>query len=341
MILGRETYRNKFTSEDLTEQINPKNKKLWERFLKEKNARCSDTTITGYESDLNMFFTWNLLNNDNKFFVDIKKIEFSDFFTFGLEELRWGTSRFERMKSCLSSLSNFILKYYDEEYPTYKNLILIAIESMPKVAAREKTVLTEEEVNSLMKYLEEDLNNSQEACLLALMIGSGVRISETLRFTTDVIDINNLAFGDLFLETTKKIKTKGRTKAGHQINKFIIKDIFVQRYEKWLEERKKIMEANNIEHDYLFIKRDGSPAKLSTIKSWMGKWDKFLSKPFYAHCLRHYIVSHLTRLGCSSDFIIEIMGWKSGGDMYKIYNDVEGKDKKWKEIDKIKDKLKM
>jgi len=332
--MGRETFVNRITSEELTARINPKNVKLWKRFIKEKNSRCSDTTIIGYESDLNIFMTWNLLYNDNKFFVDIKKIEFSDFFIFAMEELKWGSARFGRMKSCLSSLSDMIVKYYDEDYPTYKNLIKIAIENLPKVVAREKSVFTEEEINSLMKYLKFDLDNIQEACLLALMIGSGARISELLRFTTDIIDKNNLAFGGIFLVTTKKIKTKGFSKAGHPMEKFIIKDIFVPIFEEWMIKREEIMKENNQEHTSLFIKKYGEPAKVSTLNSWMLKWDKFLPRPFYAHALRHYIVSHLTRLGCSSDFIIEVMGWKTGS-MYKIYNDVEGKDRKWKEIDKL------
>lgn len=337
--MARKTFRKVITSDELTSQFNQKNIRLSQRFLKEKNARCSDTTIKNYTSDLNIFFTWNLLNNDNKYFPEIKKIEFSDFFVYALEELKWGSSRFERVKSCLSSLSNFIVKYYDEEYPTYKNVILVAIESMPKVPAREKTVLSEKEIDSLMDFIENDLKNKQQACLLALCIASGVRKSEVLRFTTDIIDENNIAFGGLFLETTKKIKTKGRTKQGHCINKFIIKDIFLQKYKSWLIEREAIMKENNQDHNFIFIKSDGTPAKVSTIESWIKKWDLFLDKPFYMHCLRHYIVSYLTRLGCSSDFIIEIMGWKSG-EMYKIYNDVEAKDRDWKEIDKLKNVFK-
>jgi len=254
--------------------------------------------------------------------------------------LKWGSSRFGRVKSCLSGLSDFIVKYYDEEYPTYKNVILLSIENMPKVAVREKSVFSEDEINSLMDYLRKDLKNIQEACLLSLMIGSGARVSELIRFTTDILEKANLAFGGIFIETTEKLKTKGRGKKGKMINKFIIKDVFVPAYEAWMIEREEIMKANGQSHNSLFIRKDGSPALTSTLKSWMVKWDKFLVKPFYAHSLRHYIVSHLTRLGCISEFIVEIMGWEKNSSMYHIYNDVEGKDRKWKEIDKLKDAFK-
>lgn len=337
--MGRKTFRKVITSKELTEQINPKNISLWNRFIKEKNTRCSDDTITNYNSDLNIFFTWNLLYNENKFFVDIKKIEFSDFFTFAVEEMRWGSSRFGRVKSCLSSLSLFIEKYFDEDYPTFRNVILKAIESMPKNAVREKSVFTEQEIDGLMSYLENDLGNLQEACLLALAIGSGARKSELLRFTTDIIDETNLAYGDLFLETTRKIKTKGRTKQGKMLHKYIIKDIFLNRYNAWLIEREKIMKENNQEHDFIFIKSDGTPAKTSTVESWIQKWDRFLGKPFYMHSLRHYIVTHLTKLGCGSDFIVNIIGWSST-EMCNLYCDIEAKERDWKEVDKLKEVFK-
>jgi len=328
------------TSPELTAKINPENMKLVKRCLKEKNTRCSDTTIKGYSSDLLIFMTWNLVENDNKFFTDIKKIEFADFFSYGVEELRWSSNRFSRMRSALSILSEFVVKFLDESYPNFRNVILSSIELMPKVPVREKTILTEEQVNGLLDFLKNKKNKPQEACILALAIGSGARVSEWLRFTTSIIDENNTAFDDIFLETLKEIKTKGRTKQGKMLYKYIIKDIFIPYYKEWLPIREKIMKEHNQEHDFIFIKKDGSPAEVDTIRSWIRKWEKFLGVDFYPHCLRHYIVTYLTRLGLESDFIIEIMGWSSS-DMYKIYNDLTAKEKKWKNIGKLKEHLEI
>lgn len=336
--MSRATFKKIITSPELIEKVNARNKTLIKRFLKEKNTRAADSTINGYASDLNIFFVWNLLYNDDKYFVDIKKLEFADFFSYGVEELKWSSNRFSRMRSVLSSLSNFIEKFYDEDFPMYRNIILKSIELMPKVPVREKTILSEEQVNNLLDFLKNKKNKPQEACLLALAIGSGARVSEWLRFTTDIIDENNTAFDDLFLETLKEIKTKGRTKQGKMLYKYIIKDIFLSYYKEWLPIREKIMEENNQEHNFIFIKKDGSPAEVDTVRSWIRKWEKFLGVDFYPHCLRHYIVTHLTRLGLESDFIIEIMGWTSS-DMYKVYNDLTAKEKKWKNIGKLKDHL--
>lgn len=336
--MPRKTFRKVITSEEYTEQFNSKNVKLVSRFLKEKNTRCSDGTIVNYESDLNIFFTWNLLNNENKFFIEIKKIELADFFSYCVEELKWSSNRFSRMRSALSSFSVFIERFYDEDYPMFRNLVLKAIELMPKNNVREKTVLSEEQVNNLLNHLSATLNKKQEACLLALAIASGARVSELLRFTTTIIDENNTAFEDMFIETSKAIKTKGFSKQGKLLFKYIIKDVFLPYYQEWLVEREKILKENNLEHDYIFITRDGKPAKVPTIRNWVQKWEEYLGVPFYPHCLRHYIVTHLTRLGLGSDFIIEIMGWTSG-EMYKIYNDLTAKERKWKDLDKLKNHL--
>ena len=80
--MPRKTYRNIITSNELISQINPKNISIINKFLKDKAIRTSGKTITVYESNLNIFFVWNLQYNNNKFFIDIKKLEFSEFFSF-------------------------------------------------------------------------------------------------------------------------------------------------------------------------------------------------------------------------------------------------------------------
>jgi len=333
--MGRKTFRNQITSPELWEQVNTENKKLMQQFLKEKNTRSSDTTLKGYESDLEIFFTWNYLHNNNKFFIDIKKLELSEFFSFVMSDMRWGSARFSRMRSVLSSFSNFIEKYFDDQYPNFRNLILKVVENMPKVIAREKTILSEEQVDNLFKILEEK-QEYQIACWLALAVGSGSRFAELLRFTTDVINISNLAFNDIFLETLKPIKTKGRTKSGKMLTKYIIKDIFWERYLKWLDIREKILFDNNVvDHNFIFIKSNGEPISESIVRNWVDKIELLLQVPFYPHCLRHYIVSYLSKIGLPYNLIKDIFGWESV-DMVGLYDDLTAKDKKWDELDEFK-----
>lgn len=330
--MARQTYRKVIVTDELLQQVNPENKKLVDRFLKEKSTRTSEVTIKNYRSDSNIFFVWNLQNNNNKLFTDIKKLELSDFFSFTTEELKWGSARNNRVRSFLSSLSIFIEKFMDEEYPNFRNIVLKTIESVPKEARREKTILSDNQVQDLLNHLFE--KDSQQAFWLALAVYSGSRFAEILRFTTDLIDPENSVFEGLFLET-KKVQTKGRGRSGKMLHKYILKEKFIPYYNKWIEDRRNIMEKNGKEHNYLFIKNDGSPATEGTVRSWIASMERYLNVPFYAHACRHFLCTELTRKKIPQPFIQFLFGWSSA-EMYNIYNDLGAKDMEWSGLENLR-----
>jgi integrase len=208
---------------------------------------------------------------------------------------------------------------------------------MPKNAVREKTILTEEQIKSVFDYFLEK-KDFQLMCWFALAIASGSRFSELLRFKTDIINENNTAFEGLFLETLRPVKSKGRTKTGKLLTKYIIKDVFWPYYQLWLPERDAIMKKNNKEHDFIFIKSNGEPAKEGVARGWANKIEEFLGVPFYPHCARHYATSYLSKIGLPYDLIKEILGWASTS-MVEIYDDQTAKDKNWKELDNLTKEL--
>lgn len=65
----RKTYRKIITSPELIEQINPENKKLMDRFLKNFSTKNSPKSVISYRSNLNIFMCWNVEYNDNKFLL--------------------------------------------------------------------------------------------------------------------------------------------------------------------------------------------------------------------------------------------------------------------------------
>jgi len=330
---GRETFRKVITSPELIEQINPKNKQLADRFLKNLSTKRSPKTIEVYRSNLNIFFCWNLENNDNEFYIDIKKYILMDFFDFCATELKWSSNRYAQMHSCLSSFSTWIENIYDEKYPTFRNL-LPKIEKLPKETVRKKSVFTKDELDVLMEWLGEN-GYIDEQCLLALIMASGARVSELLRFTTDLIDENHTAFEGLFLETTDEMQVKGRGVNGKHIERYIIKDLFLPYYKKWMPIREQIMKENGENHNSIFIKQDGSPATLSSIRARMEKWDKVLSKHWYPHAGRHFWTTYLSSIGLEKELIQELQKWSSDS-LVDLYNDATAKDRKWKNLDKLK-----
>lgn len=335
--MPRQTYKKIIVTEELLSQVNKDNIKLRDRFLREKNTRCSELTVKNYLSDLNIFFVHNLLNNDNKFFVDIKKLEFSEFFSFCVEELKYNSARFNRMKSCLSSLSTFVETFYDSDYPNFRNVILKVVESMPKNEVREKTVLSDDQVEMIFQKLEES-GQKQIACWFALGVASGSRFSEILRFTTDIIDEKNVAFDGLFLETTKAIRTKGRGRNGKQLKKYILKDGFLEKYNAWLKERAKIISKNGKDHNSIFIKSNGDPLTEADARGWVKKIEDILGQPFYPHALRHAFCTKLVKAGLPSELIVEIIGWSSEV-LIKTYNDAKVSEREFKELDNLRNML--
>jgi integrase len=341
--MARKTFKKVITSEELIEQINPQNKRLVDRFLRNFATKRSEASVKIYQSNFNIFFCWNLQNNENKFFTDIRKTEMMDFFDYGSSELKWSPNRYANVWSSLNSLSTFIENVLDDDYPDFRNQVK-KIEKQPKANVRKKTILTDDQIQNLLNYLSE--KNSQQACLLALACYSGARISELFRFTTDLIDLNNLAYEDLFIETSEEIKTKGRGKLGKGLYKYILKAPFEPYYLKWLEERETVMKELGVSHNHLFIKRNGSPATPDTARVWIKSWEKYLTNEepsnvnhnpvdLYAHAFRHYLCTYLAKIGLEQELVVEIFGWSSS-EMFNIYNDMTAKDKKWKGLEKLK-----
>lgn len=261
----------------------------------------------------------------------------SNFFDYGLIDLKWSGNRYQRIRSLMNSFSDFIVDFLDEEYPNFKNIVNKSVVKVEKIPVRKKTVILPEQVYKLRDTLIAD-NKFQEAVYLMLLASSGARISESLRIDVDMVDENFTAYEGLFLETTSDLKTKGHGKTGTMMTRFIIKDVFLPIYTQWLPMREKTMKENGKEHVKMFIRSNGEPVTESIVRTWIGKWELILNVDLYAHAFRHFIVSDLTRKGCSSDFIVAVMKWKSAA-MYNIYCDIEDKDKKWKDIGKLKDAM--
>ena len=341
MAKRRKTFRKVITSPELIEQINTKNKTLMERFLKNFATKRSPNSVVSYKSNLRIFFTWNLLENDNCFFIDIKKRELMDFFDYCVTELHHSPNRYAQMHSCLSSFSSWVENFYDEDYPNFRNL-LPKIEKPVKENVRKKTVLQKEDIDKLFEHFEQD-DMPQDSCLLALAISCGARISELARFTVDLIDEENVVFEGLFLETTGEIATKGRGTTGKMLKKYILKDMFLPHYHKWLEVRKEIMERTGQNHNYIFVTKNGDPASADRLRDWMSYWSEVVDQPCYPHNFRHYNISLLKRYELEDDLIVYLTGWSesTGHSMVAIYDDNSIADRKWKNLDKLKAALKQ
>ncbi len=318
--MARKTFKKVITSEKKLDEINPKNKKIMDMFLNNLKKNHSDGTIKVYKSNFNIFFTWNLEHNDNKFFIDIRKIELNEFFDYCVSELKYNSARYSNMHSSLSSLSSFIENMLDDDYPDFRNIVK-KIDKLPSAKVRKKTILKEETISVFLHKLVKE-KRYQEACYIALVISCGARFSELLRMTTDLIDEKHTVIDGIFIETLEEIQTKGRGQNGKMLKKYIIKDIFLPYYHLWLPEREEILKEKGLNHNALFLKKNGEPATPAVVRNWVKNWEEELGMDIYIHAFRHYWATWLSKKNVSPALIQSLQGWESA-DMVNLYDDTE------------------
>lgn len=315
--MGRKTVYNKFVTDELWEQVNKDNKDLSDEFLNYLSSiGRSKETIFQYKNDLRIFFTWMLLKCKNKHFTELKKREISIFQGWMLNDCGMSSNRIRRMRSVLSSLSNFIESVLDDEYEDFRNIIN-KIPAPDKNTVREKTIITFNECVEIADKLIED-GNYQLACYLTVACYSGLRKQELTRllykdFTTNV----NMEFGGSFYRTTP-IRVKGRgnkTKEKYVWNKC----------DKWLKLWIKYREENNINCEYLFCRKDGNGGYkqmiVATANSFANTLSRYFGKDYYNHCTRHTLATELTRAGLPVDAIQILLDHQSA-ETSKLYIDI-------------------
>lgn len=316
--MGRSTVYNQITSPEKIEKINPENISLMKDFLDYmESVGRADSTIKNYKADLLVFFCWCLEELDNKAFVKVTKREIARFQNHAMKNWGWSSNRLRTVKAALSSLGNYIEAILDEEYEGFRSIVR-KVESPPKQFVREKTVLTEENVDEMLQYLV-DRKDYEKACFFALAAFSGRRKSELCRFkVSDVSEERLICNGALY--KTAPIKTKGRGVNGKQLCCYVLAKRFKPYMDLWMQYRLE----QNIDSQWLFPRAGDYENQLSpsTADSWSDSLSRAMDLEIYPHAFRHYFCTMLSRAGLPDSVITEIVGWESS-DLCKIYVDIE------------------
>lgn len=315
--MGRSTKMNSITSAEKLTQVNPENTQLLRDFLDYlRSVQRSETTIHGYENDIQIAWVWCLENNGNKFFVDWTKRNIVSYQNWLLNSNSNSPARIRRLKASLSSLSNFIEGVLDDEYPNFRNIIN-KVENPVNRPVREKTVWDDEELDDLLDKLIET-KNYEKACFLALAMYSGRRKAELCRFKVSDFDDDKLVC-DGALYKSAPIKTKGRG-GGKMISCYTLAKKFKPYLDLWLERRAEL----GIQSDWLFPNQKDMTecVSISTINSWSNTFSRLSGKPAYIHSLRHYFTTSLAKAGIPDGVIQSIVSWESS-DMVRVYKDID------------------
>ena len=312
--MPRKTHYTRITSDEKLAKLNLKNIQLKNDFLLYlKSIRRSEGTINGYDSDLNIVFTYIYDELGDKDFKDLTKRDIISIQNWMLSN-GCSSSRVRRVKAAISSLSNYIENILADDEPEYEgyHAMVRKIENPPLQPVREKTVWSEEELKGLLDWLT-DKKDYERACLIALAIYSGRRKAELCRFRVSDFDEDHLIC-DGALYKSSPILTKG----GKMLECYTLAKRFTPYLRKWMGDRK----ARGIDSEWLFPDHN-DPSKhigVTTLSSWAFSIDRYTTKPFYLHGLRHFFVTYLSREGIPDNVVVQILGWTSS-EMFGVYCD--------------------
>lgn len=213
-------------------------------------------------------------------------------------------NRIAALKSCLSSLSTEIELLYEDEYPKFHNQ-LRGLEPVHITTVREKTVLSNEQVDKILNTLTEE-KEYQLACYIALVCSSGARKAELLQMKPSFFVPENEVF-DGYMYCTPQIRTKGRGKRGKLIKKYIIKDSFQPYFDNWMAERKRL----GINNEVLFVSKRGGEyvdATISTANTFARQISTKFNIDFYSHSGRHRFCTLLKSMQLPDNVVTLIFG---------------------------------
>lgn len=115
--MGRKTIQNKITSPELLALVNQENIQLMNDFLAYlRSIQRSEGTIAGYKNDIEIFLVYLLQFCGNKHFTDVTKREIVGYQNWLLTKNQNSPARVRRMKSAISSMSNYIENILDRKF---------------------------------------------------------------------------------------------------------------------------------------------------------------------------------------------------------------------------------
>lgn len=272
---------------------NEYNKNILDEFLM-NSPQLSDKTKKAYKSNLMIWFNWVRQYLNNKPQYEIKSIEYMRYQNW-LMSLGHSSSDITNKRAAVSTLNNYIVLYYSDDYPMFKNFI---VKGMPKPEhsfVNEKNPPTKSEFFHIVDVMKER-GDWQKVAYLLYTFDTGCRRAESLQLLKEVVEYEPIIKERTFIKEdgTKEIRTvkyfqsnptrcKGRGKTG-KVRKLSFSEPTMEAIKKWLEVR------GDDDCPYVFVSRqNGSYRQLS--ESTLNKWAEnvfspILGRRFHPHILR-------------------------------------------------------
>lgn len=291
-------------SNDITDElwgtVNKFNRNMVQEFLDYK-IELSEQSKIQYKSNLRIFFLWVHENLADKDCVDIKKKEF-------VRYLNWLTNRglsesaIKIKKSVVSSFCNYIVEYYEDEYPTFRSFVTSSMKVVKTGYVHEKQPLTPDEYEKLCNDLRE-LGEWQKLCWVMFSYRTGCRRAESRQLLKEVVNypvtekeityidekgIEQKAMSRFY--TTHTIRCKGPSQIGKPRKLKFSEDV-MEAIKKWLEVR------GDDNCPYVFVTKDKDGVHQvsdTTFNDWCsGLLTKLVGRRIHPHLFRESIATNL------------------------------------------------
>lgn len=288
-------------TDEMWQEVNKFNRNMTEEFLQE-SVQLSKETLKQYTSALRIFFNWVREHLQNKQLTDIKS---RDYLRYQNYLIRYGlSSSATRLKrSAISSLNGYVLLYYEDEFPTFKNFISKKIPAPEQVFVYDKVPLNPEEYEKLTDELRR-LEEWQKLAYVEFTYSTGCRRAESIQLLKEIIDyplitkkvkVKNKETGieeekEANYYVTHKIRCKGKGETGKE-RKLKFKQDVMDSLKKWLEIR------GEDDCSYIFITKYGGKIKQvtpSTIGDWCnGLFADIIGRRVHPHLFRESRATNL------------------------------------------------
>jgi site-specific recombinase XerD len=273
--------------------VNPFNKNITEEFLRE-SVNLSPKTLIQYESSLHIFFNYIREFAFNKKLTEIKSRDFLLYQNF-LTRKGLSSSAIRLKRAGVSSLNGYVLTYYEEEFPLFKNFITKKITAPTQVFVHDKVPLTPEEFDHLIKTLE-DMEEWEKIAYLKFTYSTGCRRAESRQLLSEVINYPLIEKKrkiknedgieeekDAKYYITHDIRCKGASKIG-KVRKMKYDIDAMESIKKWLEVR------GEVDCPYVFTCKYNGVVKQvseSTFNDWCsGLFTEIVGRRVHCHLLR-------------------------------------------------------
>jgi integrase len=272
------------------------NRNMRDEFI-ENSTELSPQSLAAYHSNLQIWFNWVRKNCGNKPQTEIKSRDYLKFQNW-LVNMEHSSADIANKRSAISSLNNYILVYYEDDYPTFRNFINKGVKKPEAHLVNEKFPPTIAEMEMMCETLEKSniKDKYMKICWLKFSFETGSRRAESLQLlksienaspvkkTVKVKDENgNQVEKEATYYVTHNIRCKGRGKTG-KVRKFKFSDYAMDAIKKWIEVRG----DDNCEFVFV-VKTENEVRQIApeTFNQWCAStFTKILGRRVHPHCIR-------------------------------------------------------